>query len=136
MSSKQENNITDLKQFEDQEFLSIETFHKNGIGVKSPVWFAQEGDMLYIWTVGDSGKIKRIHNNARVNIAPCKRFGAVTGEWMAAQASVDDSAAAVRHIEILLGRKVGFEFAMFRRIDRLKDWWSGSHRVCVKLSLI
>ena len=49
----------DLKQFEDQEFLGLETFRKNGIGVKTPVWFAQEGDMLCIWTVGDSGKIKR-----------------------------------------------------------------------------
>jgi PPOX class probable F420-dependent enzyme len=127
---------TDLKQFKDQEFLSLETFRKNGIGVKTPVWFAQEGDMLCIWTVGDSGKIKRIRNNPRVNIAPCKRFGKVTGEWMAAQASVDDSAAAVRQVEILLGRKLGFGFAMFRLIDRLRDRWRGSHRVCVKVSLI
>src|SRR5512144_470956 len=73
---------TDLRQFADQEFLSFETFRKNGIGVKTPVWFAQEGDTLYIWTVGDSGKIKRIRNNPRVNIAPCKRFGKLTGEWM------------------------------------------------------
>jgi PPOX class probable F420-dependent enzyme len=127
---------TDLKQFKDQEFLSLETFRKNGIGVKTTVWFAQEGDTLCIWTVGDSGKIKRIRNNPRVNIAPCKRFGEVTGEWMAAQASVDDSAAAVRHVEVLLSRKVGFWFAVFRLIDRLRDRWRGSHRVCVKVSLI
>jgi len=126
---------TDLRQFKDQEFLSLETFRKNGIGVKTPVWFAQEGDMLYIWTVGESGKAKRIRNNPRVNIAPCKRFGTVTGEWMAAQASVDDSAAAVRHVEIMLGRKLGFGFAMFRLIDRLRDRLRGSQRVSIKLSL-
>jgi hypothetical protein len=55
---------------------------------------------------------------------------------MAAQASVDDSAAAVRDVEILLGRKLGLGFAMFRLIDRLRDRWRGSHRVCVKVSLI
>jgi PPOX class probable F420-dependent enzyme len=126
---------TDLKQFEHQEFLSLETFRKSGVGVKTPVWFAQEGDTLYIWTVGDSGKVKRIRNNPLVNIAPCKRFGKVTGEWMAAQASVDGSAAAVRHVETLLRRKVGFGFAMFRLVDRLRDRWRGSHRVCVKVSL-
>lgn len=126
----------DLTQFKGQEFLSLETFRKNGIGVKTPVWFAREGDTLFIWTVGDSGKIKRIRNNPRVNIAPCKRFGKVTGEWMAAQASVDDSAAAVRHVETLLRRRLGFGFAMFRLIDRLRDRWKGSHRVCVKVSLI
>ena len=128
--------MTDLKQFKEQEFLSLETFRKNGIGVKTPVWFAQEGSKLYIWTIGDSGKIKRIRNNPQVNIAPCKRFGKVTGEWMAAQASVDDSAAAVQHIEVLLRRKLGFGFAVFRLIDRLRDRWKGSHRVCVTVSLI
>ena len=125
----------ELKQFNNQEFLSFETFRKTGIGVKTPVWFAQEGDILYIWTVGDSGKIKRIRNNPQVNIAPCKRLGRVTGEWMAARASVDQSVAAVRHVEALLSRKLGFEFAVFRLIDRLRDRWKGSHRVCVKVSL-
>ncbi len=128
--------MTDLKQFKDQEFLSLETFRKTGVGVKTPVWFAQEGDTLYVWTVADSGKMKRIRNNARVNVAPCKRFGELTGEWMAAQVSVDDSAAAVRHVETLLRRKLGFVFAVFRLIDRLRDWRSGSHRVCLKVSLI
>jgi PPOX class probable F420-dependent enzyme len=127
--------MTDLKQFKDQEFLSIETFRKNGVGVKTPVWFAQEGDVLYIWTVGDSGKVKRIRNNARVNIAPCKRFGMVTGEWMAAQASVDDSAVAVRNVEVLLGRKLGLMFAVFGLMDRLRDRLTGKHRVSIRLSL-
>ena len=127
--------MTDVKQFKDQEFLSIETFRKNGSGVKTTVWFAQEGDMLYIWTIGESGKVKRIRNNARVDIAPCKRFGKVTGEWMAAQASVDDSAAAVRHVETLLLRKLGFVFAVFGLMDRLRDRLTGKQRVSIKVSL-
>ncbi len=127
---------THLKQFHNQQFLSLETFRKSGIGVKTPVWFAQEGDTFYIWTVGDSGKIKRIRNNPQVSIAPCKRFGKVIGEWVPALASVDHSPAAVRHVEVLLSRKLGIEFAVFRLVDRLRDRWKGSHRVCVKVSLI
>lgn len=91
--------------------------------------------MLYIWTVGDSGKVKRIRNNPRVNIAPCKRFGTVTGEWVAAQASVDNSAAAVRNVEVLLGRKLGLVFAVFGMMDRLRDRLSGKHRVSIKVSV-
>ena len=125
--------MTDVKQFKDQEFLSIETFRKNGSGVKTTVWFALDGDILYIWTIG--GKAKRIRNNARVNIAPCKRFGNVTGEWMAAQASVDDSAAAVRHVEILLRRKLGLVFAVLGLMDRLRDRLTGKQRVSIKVSL-
>jgi len=127
--------MADMTQFKDQEFSSIETFRKNGIGVKTTVWFAQEGDMLYIWTIGDSGKAKRIRNNARVNIAPCKRFGKVTGKWMTAQASVDDSAAAVRHVEALLRRKLGLVFAVFGLMDRLRDRLTGKQRVSIKVSL-
>lgn len=41
--------MTDLKQFRDQEFLSLETFRKNGVGVKTPIWFAQEGDVRARW---------------------------------------------------------------------------------------
>ena len=36
-----------LKQFEKQQFLNIETFRKNRQGVKTPVWFAQDGDRLH-----------------------------------------------------------------------------------------
>ena len=127
--------MADVKQFKDQEFLSIETFRKNGMGVKTTVWFAKEGGMLYIWTIGDSGKAKRIRNNARVNIAPCKRFGKVTGEWIAARASVDDSAAAVQHVETLLRRKLGFVFAVFGLMDRLRDRLTGKQLVSIKVPL-
>ena len=98
--------MTDLKQFKDQAFLSLETFRKNGIGVKTPVWFAQEGDMLYTQTRRDSAKVKRIRNNAQGNIAPYKRFGEVTGEWKTAQASVNDSDGTVQHIVTLLRQKL------------------------------
>jgi len=126
---------TGLEIFKNQEFLSLETFRKSGEGVKSPIWFAQEGNSLYIWTVGDSAKIKRIRNNPQVKIAPCKRFGEVTGEWITAQASIDDSPAAVRHVEELLRRKVGFGFIVFGLIDGIRDRRSGAQRVCLKVSL-
>jgi len=126
--------MRDLKQFKDQEFLSLETFRKTGIGVKTVVWFAQEDENLYIWVYGDSGKVKRIRNNAQVNIAPCKRFGKVTGEWIPAQASVDDSAAAVRHVVVLLRRKLGFGFIVFWIIEELIGRLRGLHRVSLKVS--
>jgi PPOX class probable F420-dependent enzyme len=127
--------MPDLTQFKDQEFLSIETFRKNGIGVETPVWFAQQGDMLYLWTRGDSGKVKRIRNNPRVNIAPCKRFGEVTGKWMAAQASVDDSDITVQHVVALLRRKLGFGFIVFEMVEGLIERLKGQHRVSIKISL-
>ena len=124
-----------LNQFKDQDFLSLETFRKNGIGVKSPVWFAEEDNILYMWTVGESAKIKRIRNNPQVKIAPCKRFGEVTGEWVEARAAMDDSTAAVQHVEKLLRKKIGLGFVIFQFIDGIRDRQRGSHRVCLKVSL-
>ena len=124
--------MTDLKQFKDQEFLSLETFRKNGIGVKTPMWFAQEGDALYMWSYGS--KVKRIRNNPQVNIAPCKRFGEVTGDWVKAQASIDSSDAAVHRVEYLLRKKLGLGFAIFQLFDRLRDRRQGVRRVSIKVS--
>jgi len=68
---------------------------------------------------------------ARVNIAPCTRFGKVTGEWTAAHASVDDSNAALQHVVALLRKKLGFGFIVFGTVERLK----GQRRVSIKVSL-
>jgi PPOX class probable F420-dependent enzyme len=127
--------MANLQQFKGQNFLSLETFRKNGIGVKTPIWFAEEGDAFYLWTRGDSGKIKRLRNNGQVNIAPCSRFGKITGEWMPAQATVDASAAAVEHVERLLRRKLGFGFLLFATIEKLIERRKGQRRVAIKVSV-
>ena len=40
LNTTEENNMANLKQFEGQEFLSLETFRKSGVGVKLPIWSA------------------------------------------------------------------------------------------------
>ena len=55
--------------FENQKYLNLETFRKSGVGVKTPVWFVQEGDVLFVRTGAIRVKVKRIRNNSQVNIA-------------------------------------------------------------------
>jgi len=65
--------------FAGHKYLNLETFKKSGEGVKTPVWFAADPSAsldssdakLYVYTIGVSGKVKRIRNNPRVKIAPC-----------------------------------------------------------------
>ena len=59
-----------LDQFQKQKYLNLETFRKSGESMRTPVWFVQDGESLYVHTVANSGKVKRIRNNGRVNIAP------------------------------------------------------------------
>ena len=102
-----------LKQFEKQQFLCMETFRKNGQGVKTPVWFVQEGEAFFIWTGAVSGKVKRINNNNRVMIVPSKADGTPLGEWVQASAAADGSEAAIQHAKGLFTKKYGLQFRMF-----------------------
>lgn len=126
--------MSDFSRFRKEEFLSLETYRKNGETIKSPMWFAQENDALYLWTMADSSKVKRIRNNPHVNIAPCKRMGEVTGEWMTAHATIDDSPLMVAQVEAMLLKKIGLFFRIFRFIDAIRDRQKNSQRICIKLS--
>jgi uncharacterized protein len=79
-----------LAQFCGQNYLSIETFRKNGQGVKTPVWFVLHGGIFYVYTEADSGKVKRIRNNSRVRLAVCDMRGNVKGSWIDATATLVD----------------------------------------------
>lgn len=118
--------------FRDQKYLSLETFKKSGEGVKTPVWFAADPNTdvasdcarLFVYTVGVSGKVKRLRNNKRVKIAPCTVRGRVTGEWQNARADFVTGDEAARGMG-LINRKyspwtyvLGF-FARFRKQPRI-----------------
>ena len=107
-----------IKQFENQQYLNIETFRKNGQGVKTPVWFAQDGGTLLIWTQADSGKAKRIRRDGKVRIAPSTASSEPVGEWVNAKADVEESANGLMHIEKLFKDKYGFMFRFLSWLNK------------------
>jgi len=96
-------------EFDGHKYLNLETFKKSGDGVKTPVWFAADpatnlassGAKLYLYTIGVSGKVKRVRNNARVKIAPCDMRGRVLGEWVEARAEIVTGEEAARGMQLL-----------------------------------
>jgi PPOX class probable F420-dependent enzyme len=99
--------MANLAQFEKQNYLNIETFRKNGVGVKTPVWFAMEDGNFYIGTQASTGKMKRIRNNGHVRIVPCRSNGEELGEWIEGQARIVEDNVLKRHIIHILTRKYG-----------------------------
>ncbi len=75
-----------LQQFNGKPFLNLESFRKNGASMKTPVWFTQADAVIYVRTVANSGKVKRIRHNGSIHIVPCEANGHPTGEWVQAQA--------------------------------------------------
>ena len=96
-----------LKQFEKKSFLNLESFRKSGLGVKTPVWFTQNDETLYVRTVAGSGKVKRIKNNGEVQIVPCKANGLPTGDWVAAHAVEVTDPESADLVRRLLEKKYG-----------------------------
>jgi PPOX class probable F420-dependent enzyme len=109
-----------LEQFQKQSYLNIETFRKSGQGVKTPVWFAQDGDSLYVWTQTGTGKAKRIRRDGTVNIAPCSGSGEILGDWLPARAQEDDCPETLKHVEELMKKKYGFIFSALGFLGTLR----------------
>ena len=99
--------------FYKQPYLNLETFRKNGNGVKTPVWFVQDGDILFVRTIANSGKVKRIRNTQRVQIAPCKMDGVLLGDWVEASAHLVSDPDVDRKVDRLLGKKYGLMKSLF-----------------------
>jgi len=106
-----------LAQYKGQKYLNLETFRKSGEGIKTPVWFVEQDGVLYVRTIADSGKVKRIRNNSRVRIVPCQSRGEPLGEWGEARAELVDEVKA-EDVNRLLKRKYGLMKSMFDLMGR------------------
>lgn len=117
----------------DAKYLNLESYRRNGTGVRTPIWFAASpGDFanptmekLYVYSTADSGKAKRIRRCGRVRIAACDVRGKVTAPWTEAVAEV----ATAEEFELgmrLLDRKyfpwkqlLNISATLFRRRKRV-----------------
>ncbi|HEY6461465.1 MAG TPA: PPOX class F420-dependent oxidoreductase [Polyangiaceae bacterium] len=93
----------------DERYVSLETFRKDGTGVKTPVWAAPLDGKLVVFTAGDSFKVKRLRNDARVRVAACDVRGNVRGGWHAGTGRIVEDAARVEEVLGALRRKYGFQ---------------------------
>ena len=96
------NSLSELK------YINLETFRKNGNGVKTPVWFVTENEKIYIITRESTGKVKRLANNSQVNLAPCSFKGDIQGEWISGKATLVTGDEAKNAIK-LRKKKYGFK---------------------------
>jgi PPOX class probable F420-dependent enzyme len=100
-------------------FVSLTTFRRSGVPVSTPVWVAADGDDLVILTPAASGKVKRLRHDARVELRPCSRRGAVEPDapLVAGRAVVEP--AAVEHVRSLIKAKYGLEYRVFMLVERV-----------------
>ena len=99
-----------ISQFAAAKYLSLETFRKTGVGVRTPVWFAQDVQdapaitVFYIYSEADAGKVKRIRSNPKVRVAPCSMRGDVCGDWIDGYAHICEGDEAANGQQLLRQR--------------------------------
>jgi PPOX class probable F420-dependent enzyme len=114
-----------LTEFVGQPYIALETFKRNGEGVKTTVWFVEEGGKLYIWTQATSGKAKRIRNNSRVRFVPSSIRGKPKGNWVEGEAQTLNPNDSTHPTE-MIRRKYGLQFWFLNHLH-------GRDRVIIKV---
>ena len=112
-----------------RKYLNIETFRKNGQGVRTPVWFAGEPEdgapaQVYVYSTADSGKAKRIRSNGRMRVAPCDVSGKLLGEWVEGRAEIVTGTEAEHGMKLLNKKYMPWKqlldfFSLFSRNKRV-----------------
>lgn len=87
------------------DYVMLTTFRKDGSPVGTPVWAVADGGKLYVWTVTDSWKVKRLRRNPAVTVQACDARGKkLSGPVIDGTGRVLD-AAGTEHVRTLLKRK-------------------------------
>ncbi len=104
-----------------ERFVSLTTFRRSGKAVATPVWIGREGEDLVVLTPTASGKVKRVRNNARVELRPCDRRGRVSegAPTVSAVAEILDDPAAVDRVRTVMREKYRAEYRIFMVIEAL-----------------
>jgi hypothetical protein len=101
------------------QYMNLVTFRKSGDAVRTPVWFAEGDGVLYLFTNGETGKVKRIRATARVRVGPADARGTPLGPESAGEARILTGAEAQRADQALT-RKYDLLKRLFSLVARLR----------------
>ena len=115
------------------KYVLVTTFRKSGAPVATPVWVARDGDELVIWSVLDTGKIKRIRNNSAVELAECDFRGNPSGPTVKGTARLLEGQDSDRARQLIRSKYgfIGWASFLGSRIRRGK---TGSVGVAINLA--
>ena len=103
---------TNREQLRRAPYVSLATFRKTGVPVPTPVWAAPDGNMLYLFSAGAAGKVKRLKNSSRAQVARCDVRGKLLGDWQDANAYIVVDSEEVARALGALRRKYGWRMAL------------------------
>jgi PPOX class probable F420-dependent enzyme len=99
--------LNDLSQ---ASYVSLKTCRKTGISVATPVWWAMSNDQVgYVFSAGEAGKIKRLRQTSKAELALCDVRGKILGPWVTVTAEVVSDSESVTTALRALRAKYGWQ---------------------------
>jgi uncharacterized protein len=111
--------VTTIGELDRHRYMSLATFRRNGAEVATPVWFAAAEGKLYVFTAGESGKVKRLRHSSRARIAPSDGRGRRRDAWREATARVVTEARLIERAHAALRAKYGWQLRLADLFSRL-----------------
>ena len=97
---------------DDERYINLETFKRDGGGVKTPVWAAPLDGKLVIFSAGDAFKVKRVRRDPRARAAGCDVRGKVHGPWFDGTCRVIEDPAGIERAHGALRKKYGLQMVV------------------------
>jgi hypothetical protein len=101
--------LRDLAAFDRHRYMALATFRRSGAEVRTPVWFAAMDGKVYVFTAGESGKVKRLRRSSRARVAPSDVRGSVRGEWWDVAARLVTEPGLIERAHAALRAKYGWQ---------------------------
>ena len=103
--------------YADATYISLETFKRDGNGVKTPVWCAplrqqsgdQSVDQIVVFSEAKAFKVKRLRRDPKIRVARCDFRGKVSGAWCSGTGRLADSKSEEADAYAALREKYGWQ---------------------------
>ncbi|MBA3826232.1 MAG: PPOX class F420-dependent oxidoreductase [Ktedonobacterales bacterium] len=115
--------------------IALTTYRKTGVAVTTQVWFAKDGDRLYMYTLLSSGKVKRLRHTSQVTLAPCTMRGVVTGPTITATARFVTERREVRRASLGIWRKYHGTMLAVQLLNTMQRWFRRKSATTLYISL-
>ena len=119
-----------LARFANQRYVNLESFRKNGQGIRTPLWFVEAQGVLYMRTPAQSAKVKRIRNNSHVRIVPSDMRGNPKGVWIDGEATLIEAAEAE-----WVNQLVKHKYGLFKRLIDIRSRLKGTKYMVIAVHL-
>ena len=111
--------MPDIATFARHRYMVLATFRRTGVEVRTPVWFAAVDGKIYLFTAGESGKVKRLRHSSRARVIPSDMRGRVEGAWWDVAARIVTEPGLIERAHTALRAKYGWQMWLGDLFSRL-----------------